>query len=55
MMEEPLQSAAVVRQACLAAALRASADAGLSSLCPEGRWACAVEAIRALALSSCWG
>jgi len=50
MMDEPLQIAEVVRQACLAAALRAYEDAGLSCLCPEGRWECAVDAIRPLPL-----
>jgi hypothetical protein len=50
MMDEPLQIAEVVRQACLAAVLRAYEDAGLSGLCPEGRWECAVEAIRAMPL-----
>jgi len=38
MMDEPLQIAEVVRQACLTAALRAYEDAGLSGLCQEGRW-----------------
>jgi hypothetical protein len=50
MMDEPLQIAEVVRQACLTAALRAYEDAGLSGLCQEGRWECAVDAIRALPL-----
>ena len=50
MMDEPLQIAEMVRQACLAAALRAYEDAGLSGLCPEGRWECAVDAIRAMPL-----
>jgi hypothetical protein len=49
-MAEPLQIAEVVRQACLAAALRAYEDAGLSGLCPEGRWECAVDAIRTMPL-----
>jgi hypothetical protein len=43
-----MQIADVVRQGCIAAALRAYDDAGLSGLCQEGRWACAVEAMRAL-------
>ena len=50
MMDEPLQIAEIVRQACLAAALHAYEDAGLSGLCHEGRWACAVDAIRAMPL-----
>jgi len=37
-MEEPLQMAEAVRQACIAAALRAYEDGGLSGLCQEGRW-----------------
>ena len=37
-----------VRAACLAAALEAHEDAGIRGLCPEGRWECAVGAIRAL-------
>ena len=49
-MDEPLQIAEIVRQACLTAALRAYEDAGLSGLCQEGRWECAVDAIRALPL-----
>ena len=49
-MDEPLQIAEVVRQACLTAALRAYEDAGLSGLCHEGRWECAVDAIRAMPL-----
>jgi hypothetical protein len=38
-MEELLQRAEAVRQACMAAALQASEEAGLSGLCQEGRWA----------------
>ena len=41
-MEEPLQLAEAVRQACIAAALWAYEDAGLSGLCQEGRWEYAV-------------
>ncbi len=37
-MEDMLCLAQAVRDACLTAALRAYEDAGLSGLCPEGRW-----------------
>jgi hypothetical protein len=49
-MEEPLQIAERVRQACIETALRAYEDAGLSGLCHEGRWECAVDAMRGLHL-----
>jgi len=49
-MEEPLQIAEAVRQACIEAALRAYEDAGLSGLCHEGRWESAVDAIRGMNL-----
>ncbi|MCE9616425.1 MAG: acetyltransferase [Lentisphaerae bacterium] len=39
-----------IRQACLEAALQAYEDAGISGLCAEGRWECAVQAIRSLDL-----
>lgn len=39
-----------VRRACLEAAQDAYEDAGLQGLCAEGRWECALEAIRRLAL-----
>ncbi len=48
--ETQLQTAEVVRQACLAAALRAYEDAGLSGLCHEGRWEYAVDTMRGLPL-----
>src|SRR4051794_40289179 len=38
-----------VRSACLRAALDAYEDAGLRGLCAEGRWECALDAIRSLA------
>ena len=49
-MHDPLQIAEAVRQTCLAAALQAYEDAGLSGLCHEGRWEYAVDAIRGLPL-----
>jgi len=42
--------AEAVRRACLEAALEAYESAGFSGLCEEGRWECAVEAIRGLDL-----
>jgi hypothetical protein len=52
MLEDPLEIAEVVRQACITAALCAYDDAGLSGLCHEGRWEGAVDAMRALPLRS---
>jgi len=40
--------AEAVRQACLNAAREGYENAGISGLCEEGRWECAVDAIRAL-------
>lgn len=37
-----------VRDACLKAAREAYENAGISGLCEEGRWECAVNAIRSL-------
>jgi hypothetical protein len=45
-----MQMAEAVRQACLATALQAYEEAGLSGLCHEGSWECAVDAIRAMPL-----
>ncbi len=49
-MEEPLQMAEAMRQACMAAALQAYEEAGLSGLCQEGRWEYAMDAMRGLPL-----
>jgi hypothetical protein len=49
-MEERLQIAEAVRQACIDAAIHAYEDAGLSGLCHEGRWEYAVDAMRGLDL-----
>ena len=49
-MDKYMQMAEVVRQACVAAALQAYEDAGLSGLCHEGRWESAVDAMRGLPL-----
>ena len=40
--------AEAVRAACLSAARQAYENAGISGLCEEGRWECAVDAIRSL-------
>lgn len=40
-----------VRAACLKAAREAYESAGISGLCEEGRWECALDAIRALDLN----
>jgi hypothetical protein len=47
-----LALAEAVRSACVEAALQAYEDAGLHGLCQEGRWECAVEAIRGLDLAA---
>ena len=40
--------AEAIRAACLNAARQAYENAGISGLCEEGRWECAVDAIRSL-------
>ena len=40
--------AEAAREACLTAARKAYEDAGISGLCEEGRWECAVDAIQSL-------
>jgi hypothetical protein len=52
MNEAPKRLAEAVRAACVAAAVRAYEEAGRSGLCAEGRWECAVDAIRALDLDA---
>jgi hypothetical protein len=44
--------AEAVRQACIAAALEAHEQAGISGLCQEGRWEAAIEAVRSLDLKT---
>ena len=44
--------AEAVREACLNAARQAYENAGISGLCEEGRWECAVGAIQSLDLDS---
>jgi hypothetical protein len=48
MAESPRRIAEAVRTACLEAALRAYENAGMSGLCHEGRWECAISAMRSL-------
>ena len=50
LMDAHMQTAERVRQACIAAALQAYEDAGVSGLCHEGRWEYAVDAMRGLPL-----
>lgn len=47
---QPVAIAEAVRKACIDAALAAYESAGFSGLCEEGRWECAIEAIRSLDL-----
>ena len=49
-MDTHMQRAEAVREACIAAALQAYEEAGISGLCHEGRWAYAVDAMRRLPL-----
>ena len=49
-MDVHMQMAEAVRQACIAAALQAYDEAGVSGLCHEGRWEYAVDVMRALPL-----
>ena len=49
-MEAHVQRAAAVRQTCIAAALQASDETGISGLGHEGCWDSAVEALRGLLL-----
>jgi len=49
-MASTTKLAEAVRAACLKAAIEAYESAGISGLCEEGRWECAVQAIKALDL-----
>ena len=49
-MDAHMQTAEAIRQACIAAALQAYDDAGISGLCHEGRWEYTVDAMRQLPL-----
>ena len=46
------QLAEAVREACIAVALEAHEQAGISGLCQEGRWEAAIEAVRSLDLQA---
>ena len=48
--DEARRIAEAVREACLQAALDAYEEAGFSGLCADGRWECAVDALRRLDL-----
>jgi hypothetical protein len=51
-MEQQHRIAKAVQAICIEAAIRAYEDAGLSGLCQEGRWECAVDAMRGLNLAA---
>ena len=51
-MDSKHQLARAVRDACLKAAREAYENAGISGLCEEGRWECAVAAIRSFDLQA---
>lgn len=51
-MRDPRELAEAVRAACVEAARQAYEDAGLQGLCAEGRWECAIEAMRGLDLAA---
>jgi len=51
-MNDQNRLAEAIRTACLEAALRAYEDAGISGLCEEGRWECAVQAIKGVDLTA---
>ena len=50
--EPPRRLAEAVRAACRKAAQEAYENAGISGLCEEGRWECAVSALRSLDLEA---
>ncbi len=50
--ESQQRLAEAVRDACRKAAREAYENAGISGLCEEGRWECAISAIRALDLEA---
>ena len=49
------QLAEAVRETCIAAALVGYEEAGLSGLCHEGRWECAISAMRVVDFDSVLG
>ena len=50
--ESQRRLAEAVRDACGKAAQEAYENAGISGLCEQGRWECAISAIRALDLNT---
>lgn len=50
--DRSMQLAEAVREACIAAALAGYEDAGMSGLCHEGRWECAISAMRIVDLEA---
>ena len=50
--EQQRRLARLVRDACVQAALQAYEQAGISGLCHEGAWECAVGAMRSLDLDA---
>lgn len=50
--ESQRRLAEAVRDACRKVAQEAYENAGISGLCEEGRWECAISAIRALDLEA---
>jgi hypothetical protein len=51
-MDSKYQLVETVRDACLKAAREAYENAGISGLCEEGRWECALTAISSLDIES---
>ena len=51
-LSEQRQLAEAIRQACIQAALAGYEDAGISGLCHEGAWECAIDAIRSLDMNA---
>ena len=49
-LAQQLRIAKAVQAICIETAVRAYEDAGLSGLCQEGRWECAIDAMRGLNL-----
>jgi hypothetical protein len=51
-LNEQQQLAETIRAACIQAALAGYEDAGMSGLCHEGAWECAIDAIRSLNINA---
>lgn len=50
MRDDQQRLAQAVREACVEAALKSYEEAGISGLCCEGRWECAIDTMRNLDL-----